>query len=158
MGLSEAFRDSVRRLGVLGRGSPLPPAGTRCHFTASVCGHAWNLAKDWIENGFPEEIEIPEDGFLSVPGNPGLRDSLRSALEERIGDKVVVMLYNGVGGEGSTSIYDCTTFLAVAIVGVSGNGTNLSVQVQITRLASSSFIIRESAPENSSVGKTVLMQ
>ena len=110
----------------------------------------------WITDGYPLPVEIPEDGYLSVPGDPGLRNALKAAVEQRIGDTVVVLVYNGVAGQGSNTVYGCTSMVAVDILNVTGNGLDLSIGVRISQTSSSGFITKPGAPDNVSVARTSL--
>ena len=116
-----------------------------------------SVLSDWIENGYPDAVEIPEGGYLGVPGDPGLRTALRAAVETRIGDTVVVMAYTNVTGTGSNTVYECAFLLAVEILSVSGAGLNLQINTRISQMSSTGFIIRPGAPDNTSVGKTMLV-
>ena len=111
---------------------------------------------DWIINGYQAPVEIPEDGFLSVPGDPGLRSALTSAVQQRVGDTVLVLVYNDVTGQGSVSTYSCTSLLAIEILSVTGNGMDIEISVRIEQMTSSGFIVRPGAPDNVSVCKMML--
>ena len=113
---------------------------------------------DWIIDGFPGAIEIPADGNLPMGGAPGLATALSKAVEERIGEVVVVFVHNAVSEGGENTVYNVVSLVAVEVVSVSGGGTNLSFTVRVAELPSSGFIVRPGAPWNASVGKIGLVQ
>ncbi len=115
-----------------------------------------SVLAEWIIDGYQAPVEIPEDGFLSVPGDPGLRSALTSAVQQRVGDTVLVLVYNDLTGQGSVSTYSCTSLLAIEILSVTGNGINIEISVRIDHMTSSGFIVRPGAPNSVSVSKMML--
>jgi len=78
---------------------------------------------DWIENGYPGGMEIPpEQGYLLVEGTPGFVDGIKNAVQDRMGDTVVVMVYDQVTDGGSNAIFRVRTFCAIKITGIHMTG------------------------------------
>lgn len=116
------------------------------------------VLRDWIDYGYPDGVEIPPSGHLFIDGRPGLANTLKSNVQSRIGDTVVVAVHAGVTGSGSNAVYDVMTLLAVEILSVTGNGTNLKIVVEAEYYASSAWLTGSSGSASQTVGKIVLAQ
>ena len=114
--------------------------------------------RDWIDNGYPGIFEIPPSGSFPMEGAPGLRNTIGSNVLVRAGQTVLVLVHNGVSGSGSNSVYNIVGLLAVRILFVTGNGSNLHMYVQVVEYASSGFITGPGGVYNTSVAKTTLVQ
>jgi len=116
-----------------------------------------NVLRTWIEDGYRGQIEIPESGAWEIGGVPGLRNTLRSSVEQRIGEPVVVLVHNAVAGQGSNAVYTIVSLLAIEIQSVEGNGSNLCINATVTQVGSSGFITRSYGAPNVSVGKLTMV-
>ena len=116
-----------------------------------------NVLRGWIEEGYPGEIEIPASGVCLVDGEPGFRNTLRSSVEQRIGDPVVVLVHSTVSGQGSNAVYTIVSLLAIEILSVDGNGINLRIDASVAQAGSSGVITRSYGAPNVSVGKLVMV-
>ncbi len=59
---------------------------------------------DWIENGYPGVVSIdPDLGYTWIDGTPGWRAALEGVLQEKIGEPLLVCVYDEVTGNGSNA-------------------------------------------------------
>lgn len=116
---------------------------------------------DWITNGYPDIVEISDaiNGLL-VEGTPGFHNGVRSAVENRIGDTVVILVYDQVSGNGSNSLFRVRTFCAVEITDVrmTGNSHNRYIRGTIRELVDTSVQTGPGGIINNSVALTRLVQ
>ena len=116
------------------------------------------VLRDWIDYGYPDAVEIPPSGHVFIDGNPGLSNTLKSNVQSRIGDTVVIAVHTGVTGNGANAVYDVITLLAVEILSVTGNGTNLKITVEAEQYTSSAWLTGSGGPVSQTVAKIVLAQ
>ncbi len=70
---------------------------------------------DWIENG-TGSLTIPDDAdYVWLDGTSGFRAALNSTIRAKIGDPIIVVVYDQVVGTGSTAEFRCIGFLSVTI-------------------------------------------
>jgi hypothetical protein len=121
---------------------------------------------DWIEHGYDDDFVIPSPpGFINVEGDPGISgNSLSDAISSRIGEEVVLPVFDQVTGEGAN-----TTFRVVSLVGVVitrfqliGANSQRNIMIRIVEFSSSGFIVGEGegpgTPNNNSLSTPVLIQ
>ena len=95
---------------------------------------------DWILYGYPGEIEIdPAVGYLLVEGNPGWRSALSGAVEQRIGDTVIVCVHDQVQGQGANTTYRVVAFLAVTLTECSFTGQDKYIRGVVSEMFSVPF-------------------
>jgi len=91
--------------------------------------------EEWILNGYDGTVEIdPDLGYLWIEGTPGVRSALKSALEERIGDIILVCVYDQVVEQGSNANYRIIKFVAVTLTDVRLTGKNKHVDGRVERI------------------------
>ena len=91
--------------------------------------------EDWILNGYDGEITIdPDTGYLWIGGSPGLRASLDDEFESRIGETMIICVYDDVIDQGSNAQFRVTRFLAVTITEAELTGENNYVSARVETL------------------------
>jgi hypothetical protein len=87
--------------------------------------------RDWILNGYNGEFDLGEDGYLWVDGNPGFRAALQSEISARIGDQLIMVVYDEVTGNGANCQYHCIGFLLSTITScdLTGNDAHATCRV-----------------------------
>lgn len=116
--------------------------------------------RDYIENGYDKDFTIPPGGSVQVSGSTGIDgNSLLNSFGEILNENVFLPVHNWVTGEGSSSIFNVTSLLAVKILRVKLNGNQDSryIRVEIISFASSVLAVDPNAPENNSVAKPRLV-
>jgi hypothetical protein len=80
---------------------------------------------DFIVNGYPAAFEVDsEDGYIWIDGTSGFRAALQDTMEQRIGDSLIVLLYDQVIGTGSNAEFRCVGFMSMTITEVQLTGNN----------------------------------
>ena len=139
--------------------------------------HGTPALRDHIEDGVPaEDLEIEtgaseltfydEDGNPTtyyITGDPGLRATLESSVEERVGDVVGYLLHDSVVPDlhGSNATYHITEirFARVMAVELHGGPSNRGIWLQPVSYAGSSVIVGPNAPSSGGVaGRIVLVR
>jgi len=85
---------------------------------------------DWILNGYNEGLEIPEGG-LWMDGTPGLRAALKTPMKMKLGEQMILAVFDEVILDGGNARYHLTGFLVVTIthVDLTGNDKQLRARV-----------------------------
>ena len=95
---------------------------------------------DWILNGYPGEVDIdPDAGYAEIQGTPGLRTPLDGAVQQRIGDTVIVCVHNQVDGQGSNTTFRVIGFLAVTITECQMTGEDKHIRGIVSEMFSVPF-------------------
>ena len=82
--------------------------------------------QDWILYGYPGEVGIdPATGYVIIEGTPGWRSAIKSAVEERIGQLVFVLVYDQVTEQGANAEYRIVRFLALTLTELKLKGNSL---------------------------------
>jgi hypothetical protein len=93
--------------------------------------------EDWIENGYPGMVSIDTDlGFTWVEGTPGWRAALEGALQDKIGQPLMVCVYDEVTGNGSNADYRIIGFLRLILTYVDLTGKNAEVRGRVADVIS----------------------
>ena len=117
------------------------------------------ILRDWIEDGYDGVVQIPASGQLLMPGTPGLRNTLRSSVADRIGDTVFIFVFTTLSGQGSNSVYTIVNLCPVLIHSVQGNGhANLYIDVEIVEAGSSGIITSPTGAYNATTAKVLVVQ
>ncbi|NQT20070.1 MAG: hypothetical protein HQ592_10230 [Planctomycetes bacterium] len=112
---------------------------------------------EWVENGYPARFTIPPaPGYIELNGCPGMTTSIKQAVNSRIGDTVLVTVYDNLTGQGDNVTYRVPYFLAVEIVDEHLTGAPLEryIRATIKDLYTTNVVIDPSAPEHASLGVT----
>ena len=92
---------------------------------------------EWIVEGYDGGITIdPELGYVMVGGDPGFRAALASALQQRVGDLLIVCVYDQVTGQGSNAQFRIVSFLSIELIGFRLTGTNKYIEARVTAIRS----------------------
>lgn len=87
---------------------------------------------DWIENGYPDKVSLDSDlGYTWVDGNPGWRAALEGALQDKIGEPLMVCVYDQVTGNGSNAEYRVIGFLRLTLTYAKLTGKNAEVRGRV---------------------------
>jgi len=116
---------------------------------------------DWITNGYPDNIEIPSDtGVLTVEGTPGFRSAIKTAVQDRIGDTVIVLVFDEMSGHGSNAVFQVRTFCAVTITdcNLTGNPAHRNIKGTVVELPTSGVITSSSGVTNMGLSKLELVR
>ncbi len=87
---------------------------------------------DWIENGFEGTVRLdPETGYAWVNGTTGFRAALQNPMRAKIGDSLIVVIYDDVRGTGSNTNFRAVGFMRITITEVKlvGQGKHISCVV-----------------------------
>jgi Flp pilus assembly protein TadG len=120
--------------------------------------------ENWIEYGYDDVFVIPEGtGFINVEGDTGIAgNSLRDVLNSRIGDLVLLPVFDQVTGVGGNETFRVVDFVGGIIQGfeLDGPQSERHITIQIVMYSSQDLIVgaEGSAPVNSSVSTPVLIQ
>jgi|GEM_PF-2641553 len=109
---------------------------------------------EWIRNGYPGTFVIPPDpGYITLNGCPGVTTSIKQAVSERVGDIVLVTVYDELVGEGNNAWYRIPYFLALRIdsVQLTSAPQNRHITGTIMGLQTSNLITTPGAPEHASL-------
>jgi hypothetical protein len=121
---------------------------------------------DWIENGYDDSFVIPQDtGYIDVGGRPDIPGnslSLSIAIQSRIGERVLLPVFDQVTGEGTDSTYRVVDFVGGIIHSfqLTGDQSERQITIQVDTYTSPDLIVgaEGSTPVNSSVSTPVLIQ
>ena len=127
--------------------------------------------RNHIENGVPPEDFEAEVGTSvltfyddngnpitnEMTGNPGMKASLESSLETRLGQVVGVFLHNNTSGAGANTVYTITQLRFGRLMHAKLKSGQKAVWMQPTSFTGSSVILSEKAPSSGGmVGMLVL--
>lgn len=88
--------------------------------------------RDWILNGYDGEMIIGEGGHLWMDGTPGFRATLEDEICQRIGDPLIMVIYDEVTGQGANADYRCVGFVCVTILecDLTGQDSHVTCRVE----------------------------
>ena len=86
---------------------------------------------EWITNGYGETFEISDDGYIWIGGTSGFRAALQQPTRARIGDAMVMVVYDQVVGNGSNASFRCVGFMRGTILEVKFTGGNAHVTCRV---------------------------
>ena len=117
-----------------------------------------------IETGYPH-LSFYDDAGLprtyQITGNPGLKSSLQSSIETRIGDIVGIFLHDSVSGSGAGAVYRITgiRFARVMSVHLQGSSKDDGIWLQPVSYTGPGVKITPGAPSsNGAAGRIVLVR
>jgi len=117
--------------------------------------------REWIENGYPETFTIPTDpGYIEMNGCPGMVTSIKNVVEGRIGDTVLITVYDQLTGQGNNATYRIPYFLAVEITEVHLTGAPESRYIEgiVKGIRTTNLVTEPGAPEHAGMGMTRMAQ
>jgi len=114
---------------------------------------------DWILNGYDKEIRIdPTTGYLWVDGGTGFRSAIKSAVEQRIGDEMIVCVYDQVTGTGHNADFRVISFMALTITDCRLTGNNKYIEGRVEDLTATGDVIAgESGTESPNLARVRLV-
>jgi len=118
-------------------GLVIPPEVGYCFGLLNLDGGSFGTtkAKDWILNGYDGGLVIPpEVGYTWVSGGTGFRSSIRSAIEQRIGEPLIIAVYDRASGTGATAEFRVVSFMAVTITECQLTGSDKYIRGRIENL------------------------
>ena len=90
---------------------------------------------DWILNGYRGEVTIdPATGCTWFTGECGFRAAIKSAVQERMGDLVIVCVYDQVTGQGSNANFRIIRFLAVTLTECKLTGKDPYIKARVEQM------------------------
>jgi len=72
---------------------------------------------DWIENGTGSLVVPAGEDYIWIDGTSGFRAALNKTIRDKIGDPIIIVVYDKVVGTGATAAFRCVGFLSVTITG-----------------------------------------
>ena len=111
---------------------------------------------NYIENGYDKPFTIPVDpGYMYVKGDPGMSNGLRSSVEGRLGDTVLLLVYDNVSGQGSNTYFRVPYLVAVELTAMDllGAAGSRYIRGVVRSIQSSNLITEPGAPENTSLAR-----
>ena len=97
---------------------------------------------DWVLNGYDGGFVLdPDVGWLWVDGGTGFRAALNNDVQQRIGDQLVVGVYDQVTGEGTNANFRIVSFAVVTITDCVLVGLNKYVTARIESISSVQDIV-----------------
>lgn len=115
--------------------------------------------EDQIENGYDGEAIIDLDGGTDTSGRPGtLGGSLTEALESRIGETVLITVYDSVSGTGTNTVYHLVGFVPVRIDAIVTTGalSNRGIFATVVEATDATAVTDPDADEDCLISKIVL--
>lgn len=121
----------------------------------------------WIRGGYDDSFVIPKPpGHKNVSGDPGISgNSLNAALRLRIGDTIVLPVFDKVAGPGGNSIYRVVDFVGGIIRDLKTTGAPKTrfIKFEISPYSSSNIYLDKGSCQsilngNSTVSKPVLIR
>ncbi|MFQ5893908.1 MAG: pilus assembly protein TadG-related protein [Nitrospinota bacterium] len=117
----------------------------------------------WIENGYDDIFIIPESqGYLNVEGDTGISGgSLNGAIRSRLGDRVLLPVFDQVTGEGADTIFRVMGFVGVIITSsqLTGPEESRNLIINVGQFSAQNLIVGgASTPTNNTVSTPVLIQ
>ncbi|HEY3242329.1 MAG TPA: pilus assembly protein TadG-related protein [Phycisphaerae bacterium] len=123
-----------------------------------------NISNDDIESTFHTTnlVFTQPDGSpvtYGVYGEPGLRSTLESDVNQRVGDVVGIFLHSSFTGSGSNTLFTIVGIRFVRIMHVDLSGTTKHLYVQPVVYAGPGLTVQNSAPStNGNVGVLMLVR
>lgn len=124
--------------------------------------------RQFILYGFNQDFSVPPSGFIPITGDTGIRgQSLFNAFEQVYYDFDLMqglVLYMPVhrawSGQGSNAVFEIVDIVAVRLrqVQINGNIHGRQIRVEIVPNVSSGLIVREGAPNHSTLLKLRLVE
>ena len=94
---------------------------------------------DWILNGYDEGITIPEGGMW-IDGAPGLHAALKTPMEAKIGQQMIMVVFDEVLPAGANAQYHATGFVVVTRTAVKLTGNNKALRARVDQLTNISDV------------------
>jgi len=115
----------------------------------------------YIENGYDKSFVIPTNpGYMYVNGDPGLSNGLEGSMQTRIGDTVLLLVYDQVSGQGENTYYRVPYLVAVELTAMDLNGAleDRFIRGVIRSITTSNLITTPGAPLYTALGRNRMAQ
>ena len=89
---------------------------------------------EWIENGYNGLFEISEDGYIWIDGTSGFRAALQKPMRAKIGETLIMVVYDVVTGTGSNAQFRCVGFMRGTILEVKLTGKNERITCRVEQI------------------------
>jgi len=90
---------------------------------------------DWITNGYQGTFQVnPDDGYLWIDGTSGFRAALQNPVKAKIGQEIVVVIYDQVIGQGSNGDFRCVGFVRGILTEVKLTGHNEHISFTVDKI------------------------
>ncbi len=90
---------------------------------------------DWIEHGFSMPFEVsPDDGYIWIDGTSGFRAALQQPMRDKIGQEIVLVVYDEVIGQGSNGVFRCVGFVRGVLTEVKLTGHNEHMSFTVSQI------------------------
>jgi hypothetical protein len=114
--------------------------------------------RNWILCGYDGEFDLGEDGYLWVDGNPGFKATLESEINQRIGDQLIMVIYNDVTGNGANCQYRCVGFLLSTIISCDLNGNDAHATCRVDEVSNVADLIFGGSYESPNIRRVRLAE
>ena len=114
--------------------------------------------RGWILNGYDGEFSIGPDGYVWLEGDTGFRATLETEIRSRIGDQLIMLIYDQVTGQGSNTQYRCIGFLLATILDCELNGNNKFATCRVDAVASWHWLVTGGNTESANLRKVQLVK
>jgi hypothetical protein len=91
---------------------------------------------EWITNGYPGEVELdPETGTTWIQGTSGFRAAMQKTMRDKIGETVIVMIYDEAINQGANALFEVIGFMAGQVTGCRLTGQDPYIEFTITEIS-----------------------
>lgn len=106
---------------------------------------------DWIANGYDGVVTIDPDEGRWIEGTPGINASIKNAAISRIGDQIIMVVYDDVRAVGANTEYHCVGFLIATLTEVvlTGQPSNQRLVARVEGLTRMHGIVAGAGPASS---------
>lgn len=133
-----------------------------CFGLLNLDGGSFNTpeVEDWILNGYDDEVRIdPDTGYLWIDGGTGFRAAIKEEMQTRIGDCLIVAVYDQVSGQGSNAEFRIISFAALTVTEVQLTGGNKHVTGRVEEVTvASEAITAEGAGTSPNLARAQLVR
>ena len=114
---------------------------------------------DWILNGYQGGLEAdPETGYVWVEGSPGWRAALKDEMTARIGDELIMIIYDQLTGQGSNVSYRIVGFFSATILEVQMTGNNRQLTCRVNEFQAVHNVLLGDCVNSANLRKIQLVQ
>jgi len=113
---------------------------------------------DWIKNGYPSAVSLdPELGYIWIDGTTGFRAALQEAISARIGEPILLIVYDQITGTGSNANFRCVGFVRLVVTGCRLTGNDPYISGRVAELSTLHDIITGTAWPSPNILKVQLV-
>ena len=113
---------------------------------------------DWIRYGFDGEFALnPETGDLWIDGTTGFRAALQAAVNSKVGESMIMIVYDEVVGQGATAQFRAVGFVSVTILSARLTGGDPQIVCRIDVIGTLHDLLGGSGPASRNLLKLQLV-